>query len=98
MNRNQGALWFFVLLMVIGLVAGTGVLILKVSNNEAKIEDARARQALAAAQVAEAQPDIIVARSQANINNSVAMTNLKDGALLVVVVIMLLKDKKYERD
>lgn len=57
---------------------------LRITEATARIEEAKAQQIAV-------QPEIIVARSQANINNSVALTNVKDSALLVVLVIMIAK-------
>jgi len=88
---------FFVLLFTIGALLGGAVLWWRVSDNNARIQEAKALQAQARVEIEEAQPEIIVARSQANINNVVAVGNLKDSAMIVVLCILLLKDVNYAK-
>ena len=99
MNKQVSyrAVTFFVLLFVIGALLGGAVLWWRVSENNARVQEAKARQAQAQVAIEEMQPEIIVARSQANINNVVAVGNLKDSAMIVVLCIVLLKDLSYAK-
>lgn len=76
---------FFSLFLIVVTILGVGAVIWQT-------ELAKARQLEAQAQISEAQPDIIVARSQANINNAAAITILKDNGLVIVAVIIIVKD------
>ena len=83
---------FFVLLFIIGVVVGGAVLALRLSENNARVQEAKALQAQAQVAIEEIKPDVIVARSQANINNVVALSTLKDSALIILLIILVAKD------
>jgi hypothetical protein len=97
-NRvNYRILSFFVLLTLIGAIALVGVLWWRISDNNARVAEARALQSQAQAEIEKIKPDIIVARSQANINNSLAVTSIKDSALIILVIIFLIKESTYAK-
>lgn len=84
-SKRTGFYIFVFLILIVATILGTTALVWQ-------SQVAKARQLEARAQIAEAQPDIIVARSQANINNAVALGTLKDAGLIIVLVIVIVKD------